>query len=455
MLAVLAISFEAHVRSGVWRKRAACLGLHPNDFYPIESADTAYDLVRPVCEVCPVSLECDQYAFMINEQNGMWAGRTEPERKRARKKWVKVFIAAKTLPPVIERRSAFGVGEERGASRDVSSSVRIQVALHLLKPFATNPTIPLMGVDDPSSFVAHLSDADPIPEVIKVIDRLFTDGLLDNQVQNDQVVLTTLGARFLQSHDVKVANMTTRRPTPKSRKSTPITSAAAQVKPTQPKSTQPSQPIPPRGTVMSDYLLEFLAKQPEGRFKDEGGRAYEAIARLLHRTKGSISQHAGELRRAGLLETDGARGKGTFEVWITAKGSQEIGEEPPTGSPPPAEQPASGAPAADSTTPAESASDVDISDLTELLNKRFVSLLNPGAIGIEGLSTWYESLGEQLETQYLEIVTVLVGRLQEAIDQRMEANDALVREAQAETARVKNQLRVLLDLEDETDTTGE
>lgn len=456
MLAVLATSFEAHVRSEVWRKRAACLGFHPNEFYPSESADSAYDRVRPVCNACPVKLECDQYAFMMNEQNGMWAGRTERGRRRARKKWVKVFIDAKALPPVIERRSATGQGDDRRAHTDVSSSVRIQVVLHLLKPFAVSPSIPLMGIDDPAGFVAHLSDADPIPEVIDVIDRLFTDGLLDNQAQNDRVVLTTLGARFLQSHDIKVANMKTRRPAIKPKRPVSVAPAPApqRASQTQPEITKPEPPMRPRRTVMTDYLLEFLAAEPEGRFSHEEGRAYEAIARLLHRTKGSISQHAGELRRAGLLDTDGARGKGTFAVWITPKGYGELEQEPPPSTPAQEDAPASGK-AASSERSVEPTSDVDVTDLTELLNKRFVSLLDPGHRGIEALGTWLESLGEQLENQYLEIVTVLVARLQQAIDQRMEANDALVREAQAETAKVKRQLRALLDLDEETDPSGE
>lgn len=445
MFAVLATSFEAHVRSGVWRKRAACLGYHPIAFYPSESADTAYDQVRPICEACPVRLECDQYAFMMNEQNGMWAGRTERGRRQARKKWVETFIVAKALPPVIERRSATGQGDERSTQVDVGSSVRIQVALHLLGPFAVSPIISLMGIDDPTGFVAHLSNANPIPEVIKVIDQLFTDGLLDNQIQNDRIALTTLGARFLQSHEVKVAHAV--------KQAAPIAPSGPRLNQTQLNPTKPVQPIRPRRTVMSDYLLEFLAQQPKGRFNDENGKVYEAIAKLLHRTKGSVSQRAAILRGKGFIESDGARGAGTFAISLTHAGWAELGE---TTLPPDV-----GSEQANVTAHSPSG-EIDLTDIHAAVSERVESFLAIGVDASAALQNWLESLRDAVLHEYREAVSVAVGRLQEQIDHRLTEAEARAATAEAraqaaedEAAKAKRQALALLSIEGDDDGTAD
>lgn len=36
---------------------------------------------KAICAICPVRLECLQYALRINEQHGVWGGLNEQERR--------------------------------------------------------------------------------------------------------------------------------------------------------------------------------------------------------------------------------------------------------------------------------------------------------------------------------------------------------------------------------------
>lgn len=471
MLTDLATSFESYVRSGAWRERASCLGEHTNGFYPASSATTAYDDVKPFCRNCPEKVACDQYAFMTNEQYGMWAGRTERGRRRARKKWVKVFVAVGTVPPVIVMRKGFH-GLRAAEPETMSNRLRADVTLHLLRCFAIEPVVAMEGEDNPALVVARLNNVEPIPEVIQIIDRLFTDGLLETQGIGERIRLTQLGQNFLVNNGVRVAiqKRTTPVASPKRRTKPSITLPANQVGTSRGQlSTRSSM----EGRIMSD-VLDFLSKQPDGRFTDINGALYETLAAKLGRSKGGLSQSVGRLRRDGLVETDGARGSGTFAIWLTPAGYKQVGEEPPpsSSSPPPRKEGAGEAskPPLPSGPPVDSTRipDVVVADLTELIGKRVTSLLNPGIRGVEALETWMDALAAQLEAQYVDVLTEVVERLQvrinehlQAADERVaaaearaEAAEAEAAEAQAETAKVKRQLMALLRLE-ETDSTSE
>ena len=67
---------------GEWRKRAACIGLDPEIFYPEPSFPP--DEARKVCASCPVSAECLDYALTSNERFGVWAGTTRRQRREMR-----------------------------------------------------------------------------------------------------------------------------------------------------------------------------------------------------------------------------------------------------------------------------------------------------------------------------------------------------------------------------------
>ncbi|MEZ5309519.1 MAG: WhiB family transcriptional regulator [Microthrixaceae bacterium] len=63
-----------------WEHRSACKGIDPVIFYPAtdEDAETA----KAVCAVCPVQVDCLEYAIANREHEGIWGGHTEKERQR-------------------------------------------------------------------------------------------------------------------------------------------------------------------------------------------------------------------------------------------------------------------------------------------------------------------------------------------------------------------------------------
>lgn len=72
-----------------WRRRAACTGLPNSAFFPVDAADTAtIAQAKTVCETCPVSAQCLEYAFETNQRAGIWGGTTEDERRSLRRKWL-------------------------------------------------------------------------------------------------------------------------------------------------------------------------------------------------------------------------------------------------------------------------------------------------------------------------------------------------------------------------------
>jgi WhiB family transcriptional regulator, redox-sensing transcriptional regulator len=63
-----------------WRQKAACRGLDPEIFYP--TSDDAADSAKIVCSACAVRTACLEYALSHRENDGIWGGATEKERRR-------------------------------------------------------------------------------------------------------------------------------------------------------------------------------------------------------------------------------------------------------------------------------------------------------------------------------------------------------------------------------------
>jgi WhiB family redox-sensing transcriptional regulator len=63
-----------------WRSKAACQGLDPEIFYPLDD-DDGYE-AKAVCDVCPVREACLEHALGYREKEGVWGGATERERRR-------------------------------------------------------------------------------------------------------------------------------------------------------------------------------------------------------------------------------------------------------------------------------------------------------------------------------------------------------------------------------------
>lgn len=71
-----------------WRDRASCRDTSPELFFPIGTTGLALDQIdaaKQVCEACPVSGECLEFALGTNQEAGVWGGLTEDERRRLRK----------------------------------------------------------------------------------------------------------------------------------------------------------------------------------------------------------------------------------------------------------------------------------------------------------------------------------------------------------------------------------
>lgn len=64
-----------------WREFAACKGMGPAVFFPL---DSRYQEARRVCRDCPVQEPCLSASSVTVEtrEHGMWGGLTPPERKR-------------------------------------------------------------------------------------------------------------------------------------------------------------------------------------------------------------------------------------------------------------------------------------------------------------------------------------------------------------------------------------
>jgi WhiB family transcriptional regulator, redox-sensing transcriptional regulator len=63
-----------------WRSKAACQGLDPEIFYPLDDEDA--EEAKVVCVSCPVREACLEHALGYREKEGVWGGATERERRR-------------------------------------------------------------------------------------------------------------------------------------------------------------------------------------------------------------------------------------------------------------------------------------------------------------------------------------------------------------------------------------
>lgn len=72
-----------------WKNRAACSGYPNSLFFPLADATKSQiERAVAVCNVCPVTEDCLEYAFETNQRAGIWGGTTEDERKSLRRKWL-------------------------------------------------------------------------------------------------------------------------------------------------------------------------------------------------------------------------------------------------------------------------------------------------------------------------------------------------------------------------------
>jgi len=71
-----------------WQPVALCRGNHSHLFFPPNSTERKDERERreirakSICKVCPVAIDCLEYAMTIREPYGIWGGLTEVERRQ-------------------------------------------------------------------------------------------------------------------------------------------------------------------------------------------------------------------------------------------------------------------------------------------------------------------------------------------------------------------------------------
>ena len=67
-----------------WRKAAACRDADTSIFFPATDEDAGP--ARAICAECPVQQACLDFALHTRQDDGVWGGLTETERRRLRRK---------------------------------------------------------------------------------------------------------------------------------------------------------------------------------------------------------------------------------------------------------------------------------------------------------------------------------------------------------------------------------
>ena len=69
---------------GDWIDRALCASIDPERWFPEQGSDGG--AAKKVCADCPVLAECRDYALQHPVLVGVWAGTTDRERRKIRKR---------------------------------------------------------------------------------------------------------------------------------------------------------------------------------------------------------------------------------------------------------------------------------------------------------------------------------------------------------------------------------
>jgi WhiB family redox-sensing transcriptional regulator len=78
-----------------WRKRAACKDEDPELFFPIGDVGPAVaqiDEAKAICRRCPVIDECLNWALTMGEDDGVWGGMSEDERRAVRRRDIRDML---------------------------------------------------------------------------------------------------------------------------------------------------------------------------------------------------------------------------------------------------------------------------------------------------------------------------------------------------------------------------
>jgi len=67
-----------------WRQLASCRDLDTAMFFPASDEESAP--AQAVCADCPVRAACLEFALITRQDDGVWGGLTETERRRVRRR---------------------------------------------------------------------------------------------------------------------------------------------------------------------------------------------------------------------------------------------------------------------------------------------------------------------------------------------------------------------------------
>ena len=79
-----------------WRHKAACRDEDPELFFPIGNTGPALiqiDEAKDVCQRCSVTDDCLTWALETGQDNGVWGGLSEDERRALKRRGVRARIA--------------------------------------------------------------------------------------------------------------------------------------------------------------------------------------------------------------------------------------------------------------------------------------------------------------------------------------------------------------------------
>lgn len=72
-----------------WQADAACAGMPTDDFFPAGSSGPAVAQIawaKAICDACPVRAQCLDYALDTGQNDGVWGGMPEDERRTERRR---------------------------------------------------------------------------------------------------------------------------------------------------------------------------------------------------------------------------------------------------------------------------------------------------------------------------------------------------------------------------------
>lgn len=69
-----------------WRSHAACRDVDTAVFFPEIETESEVAAAKAVCAACPVREACLEFALVTRQDDGVWGGLDENERRRVRRR---------------------------------------------------------------------------------------------------------------------------------------------------------------------------------------------------------------------------------------------------------------------------------------------------------------------------------------------------------------------------------